>query len=207
MANINKPFGFQPLRNGAGSPWNQQANMYCIPSTNNTVISIGDAVIAAAGSDAQGIPNIAKASGTAAVRGVVVGFTLTPPNTTSLQGTIIDNTIINIPATKTKAYYALVIDDPDALFIIQDDGITTANLVAASANLNANFTVANPSGISGVSASVILSSSIANTSTLPLKIIGLHQDPGSSGANAFGAYARWVVKFNQHELMGNQAGV
>jgi hypothetical protein len=33
--------------------------------------------------------------------------------------------------------------------------------------------------------------------------MGLAQLPG----NGFGANATWVAKFNQHELMGNTAGI
>ena len=36
----------------------------------------------------------------------------------------------------------------------------------------------------------------ANTATLQLRLLGLSRKPD----NAFGAYAKWLVKFNVHEL-------
>jgi hypothetical protein len=121
----------------------------------------------------------------------------------------LDQTVTSIPATKTKDYYAFVADDPDTLFTIQDDGITTANLVATNANKNFSLTVAAPSLGYQLSGTVLLSSSLATTVGLNMKAMGLAQVPAiaGGGSNAFGAYAIWMCKINQHELMGNQVGV
>ncbi len=53
------------------------------------------------------------------------------------------------------------------------------------------------------SATVINSSTIASTSSLSIRLIGLSQEPN----NAFGAYAKWLCKINQHEFNGPTAGV
>jgi hypothetical protein len=204
MANFQAPRGFVPSRYRDGSCWTGGTNLYHIPSTDNNQYNPGDAVKSAANADANGIPDIAKiTNGTDTVRGVVVGFLLANPNQPSLVGTNLDLTVQNVPATKTRDYYALVVDDPGVLFEIQDDGITTANLVATSANKNASFTVTNPTSPQQNSATVILSSSIATSAALNLKIMGLVQKPN----NAFGAFATWLVMFNQHEFQGNTAGV
>jgi hypothetical protein len=64
--------------------------------------------------------------------------------------------------------------------------------VATACNLNASFTVTNPTTPSMVSASVLGGATINTTNSLNLKIMGLDGSP----ANAYGAYARWKVKFN-----------
>jgi hypothetical protein len=205
MANFVQPRGFVPVRYLNGAAWSGGGNMYYIPSSDTNQYNPGDVVLTAAvGADANGIPAVTKnTTGTGVVRGVLIGVLKANPNNPSLVGTNIDLTVQNIPATKTQAYYALVVDDPKVVYQIQDDGITTANLVAASVGLNASFTVTNPTAPAQNSATVLLSSSFAVTAGLTVKIFGLSQIPN----NAFGANATWDVIFNQHEFQGNTAGV
>ena len=205
MANTKAPRGFVPVRYRDGSAWNGATNMYHIPSTDTNQYNPGDVVLTAAtGADANGIPDVIKnTTGTGVVRGVVVGCLLANPRQPSIQGTNLDLTVQNIPATKTRDYYVLVVDDPAVIYQIQDDGITTANLVAASVGLNASFTVTNPTAPQQNSATVLLSSSFAVTAGLTVKIFGLSQLPN----NSFGAYATWDVMINQHEFQGNTAGI
>lgn len=205
MANLKAPRGFVPTRYRDGTAWNGATNLYHIPSADTNQYNPGDVVLTAAtGADANGIPDVIKnTTGTGVVRGVVVGVLTGVPNLPSFQGTNLDLTVQNIPATKTKDYYVLVCDDPAVVYQIQDDGITTANLVAASVGLNASFTVTNPTAPQQNSASVLLSSSFATTAALTVKIIGLTQRPG----NGFGAFATWDVVLNQHEFQGATAGV
>lgn len=205
MANFVQPRGFVPARYMNGAAWSGGGNMYYIPSSDTNQYNPGDVVLTAAvGADANGIPAVTKnTTGTGVVRGVITGCFVANPNNPSLVGTNLDLTVQNIPATKTKAYYVMVVDDPKVIYQIQDDGITTANLVAASVGLNASFTVTNPTAPSQNSATVLLSSSFATTAALTVKIFGLSQIPN----NAFGANATWDVIFNQHEFQGNTAGV
>jgi hypothetical protein len=205
MANFVQPRGFVPVRYLNGAAWSGGGNMYYIPSSDTNQYNPGDVVLTAAvGADANGIPAVTKnTTGTGVVRGVLIGVLKANPNNPSLVGTNIDLTVQNIPATKTQAYYVLVVDDPKVVYQIQDDGITTANLVAASVGLNASFTVTNPTAPAQNSATVLLSSSFAVTAGLTVKIFGLSQIPN----NAFGANATWDVIFNQHEFQGNTAGV
>ena len=198
MPNVNAPRGLSPIQNADGSNWNQQANLYYIPSTDTDQYNIGDAVKSAAGADANGVPQIAKAAAGNTLRGVVVGFRVTTPDT--LSGTSLPLETLNVPATKTKDYYALVVDDPGVIFEIQDDGAVA--LTATAANKNANIVVANPT-FGPNSATTLNSSTVNTTQAFVLKIIGLVQRPD----NAFGQYAKWRVKINQHELSGNTAGV
>jgi hypothetical protein len=196
MANVNQPKGFVPSRYLNSASTNGGTNLYCIPSSDGNQYNPGDAVKTVAGGDANGIPYITKAAGTDTVRGVVIALLPAGYNNPSLVGVNLDLTLENIPATKTKAYYVLVADDPNQIFEIQDDGLNV--LTSTSCNKNASFTVANPTSPAQNSATVLNTSSVATTNTLNLKILGLVQKPN----NAFGANALWLVKFNLHELLG-----
>jgi hypothetical protein len=202
VANANTPFGLQPVRGGGGYAWNAQGTLYRVPSTNNNAMYLGDPVIAAAGADTNGVPNCDIAGGTDTLRGVIVGILPVYPGV-SIQGTPLSLENMNIPATKTHDYYVVVDDDPTSIFCIQDDGITTAKLVAASANLNFSLTITAGATVQSASATVILSSSFATTSSLNMKALGLAQIPN----NTFGAYAKWLCRINEHQLGQPTAGV
>lgn len=201
MANVNQPKGFVPSRYQNASSYNGASNLYCIPSTDGSMFSVGDAVKSVVGGDANGIPNVQKATGTDAVRGVIVGVLPAGMNNPSLVGVNMDLTQQNIPATKTKAYYVLVADDPDLLFEVMDDGLFA--LTATSCNKNASFTVANPTLPAQNSASVLATGTVGTVNTLNLKLIGLVQRPG----NGYGANALWLVKWNLHEFASPTVGV
>lgn len=201
MANSISPRGFVPSRYKNGSPFNMAVNMYYVPSTDGTQLSPGDAVKSAAGGDSNGIPAVTKAANTDAIRGVLVGVLLGSPNAASNLGSNLDMTVQNIPATKARDYYVLVVDDPNVLFELQDDGASA--LTAAACNKNASFTVANPTAPQQNSASALATASVDVTNTLPLKLFGLVQAPN----NSLDKYAKWLVMFNKHELQGGTAGV
>ncbi len=199
MANVSAPSGLSPVRNGAGAAWNQQGTLYWIVSTDNNIYSPGDLVKSLAGCDGNGVPACVKyAAGNVPV-GVILA--VLPQQATSP---------VNIPATKTRDYYVFVCDDPDAVFEITDDGITAAKLVSTSVGKNSEVTVANPTAPSPVSATVLLSTSIDTTNTLPLKIVGIKNVPNMSTPSTTAgscAFARWLVRFNVHEFLGNTTGV
>ncbi len=202
MANLIGPRGFVPSRYRDGTAWSGGGNMYHIPAADTNQYNVGDAVKSSANGDANGIPDVTKiTNGTDTARGVIVGCLLANPNTVSFLGSNLDLTVQNIPATKTKDYYVLVVDDPAVLFELQDDGL--AALTATSCNKNATYTVANPTSPQQNSATVLSTASVATTATLSLKIMGLVQRPG----NGFGVNANWLVMFNEHEFQGATAGV
>lgn len=196
MANIDNRRGFVPRRYLNGNAWNGATNIYVVLAADVNAISPGDAVKSFAGGDANGIPAVTKALGTDTVRGVVVGVMSAAPNTTSLVGTSLDLTLQNIPATKTKDYYVMVVDDPSVIFELQDDGLSA--LTTTSLTKNASFTVANPIAPSQNSQSVLTTASVAVTLGLNLKIVGIAQLPN----NALGPFCDYLVVFNQHELGG-----
>jgi hypothetical protein len=202
MANVNRPIGLRPVKTTNAANWNEQANVYYVPAADASAYYIGDVVKSAAGADANGVPQIAKAVGTDVLRGVVVGILASVPYGISLQGATLDLANTFAPATKTRDYYLLIADDPSTVFEVQGDA-TATNQVAANANKNCSLTIAVPTAPGQWSATVVNSSTIATTSTLNIKLMGLVQKAG----NGFGAYSRYLCMINQHEFQGATAGI
>ncbi len=203
MANVNKPQGLQVFRAGGTYSYNAQGSLYSIPANDGTAYYLGDAVMAAASSDANGVSNVKYAtSGTVTLRGAITGILPVYPGV-SLAATALNLESAYIPATKAGIWYVLVDDDAHSVFSITDDGITTGSLVAASANLNFTLSLAAGATTNSLSGTTILSSSFATTNTFNMKAQGLVQAPG----NVYGAYALWQARINEHELMGAQAGI
>lgn len=204
MPNTNRPFGLNPVMHCSGAPWNGQVVRRYIPQANANAFYIGSPVISAANADANGVPAVDVGAAGSTYRGVVVGVEQSAPDAVSLQGTDLPLSRLNVPATKTRDYYVFVCEDPDTIFEVQGDA-TATNQVAANANKNAQLTIAAPSDTTmPLSATVVNSGTIAVTQGHNIKLMGLSQ---RRPATEFGAYAVWLCMINQHELMGNTAGI
>lgn len=194
MANANRPSGFTPREYLNGAPWNGQARVYCIPAAYSAAaIYIGDPVISGGSADALGTPTVALGAATGALRGVVVGLGLSP----TLMGNPGNVDITYRPAAaQAKDWYALVVDDPNVLFEIQENSNTT-QIAAAQIGLNTVPILAAGNGfVSGWQVASVTDATPATTATLQLRLMGLVRREG----NAFGAYAKHLVKINVHEL-------
>ena len=198
MANLNAPFGFSAIIYGTSGGNNQQQRVYYIPSTDTSAYYIGDTVKTATGSDANGIPLVVKCASGNTPRGVITSVLINNPNNPSIQGTNLDLTTTNIPASKSADYYVLVNDDPDQVYVIQGDSTT---FTTADINKNATYTVAAPSQANQQSATVLTGTTTSSTAVL--KIVGIEPIPG----NALGQYTRFMVMFNNAELLRPTAGV
>ena len=198
MANANKPAGLQPVQYRNGNPWNGQARTYYIPQTDTNAYAIGDPVnLATAGSDANGVGGVilATAGSGNPILGAIVGLG-------RYEGGMFDPANLDqivVPATKTHSYYAMVVDDPDVVFEIQE-GDTTTYLTAANVNLNANLYAGTNNGY--VSGWTMDNASTGTGATLQLKLLGLTR----KADNAFGQYAKWLVTINNHVFSGGTAG-
>jgi hypothetical protein len=180
----------------SGASWNGKGRLYYIDSGDGNAYYPGDAVLSYAGADAFGTPRIVKATvGTETLRGAIIAiYAFNPVRGTQVAGSLPQT--LYAPATKTQNYYAMVADDPATIFEITDDGLTVGSLVAANANKNFTLTIAAPTSPQQMSATVMLSSSLATTSTFNMKAMGLAPIQG----NVFGAQARWLCMINCHEL-------
>lgn len=204
MPTLNAPWGLNPVMHRSGAPWNGQVVRRYIPSSNGNAFYIGSPVISAADADANGVPAVDVGAAGSTYRGVVVGVEQAAPDAASLQGFDLAMSRLNVPATKTRAYYVYVCEDPDTIFEVQGDS-TATNQVAANANKNAQLTIAAPSDTTmPLSATVVNSGTIAVTQAHNIKLMGLSQRRPSTG---FGAFAVWLCMINQHELMGNTLGI
>lgn len=192
MANVNRPSGLTPVKYVGGGEWNGQANLYSIAAGYAVELAIGDPVISSGTADANGVPGIALAAATGAIRGVIVGLGKTEgliANPSNLDST-------KRPASDPAVWYAMVVDDPNVVFEIQEQSNGTA-LAATEVGLNqVPILAAAGSYMSGWQLASASGATPATTATLPLRLLGLSRKPG----NAFGAYAKWLVKINVHEL-------
>jgi hypothetical protein len=92
----------------------------------------------------------------------------------------------------------MVADDPNIIFEVQEESNGTA-LAATEVGLN---TISKSGTGNGYSSGWMIPSATgaapATTATLQLRLLGLAQKP--AGTNVFGAYAKWLVQINVHEL-------
>lgn len=203
MANTNAPFGLRPVRYRNGNPWTGQARHYYIPSTDSTAYHIGDPV------DIVGDSNDAEVA--------CIGGTF-PPSTLSEIGlaTLADGNkcvgaIVGFAATNRDSpiygaasteRVALVADDPDLVFEIQDDGTTA--LTADSVGLNAIMQSGTGSTVTGLSGYVLDTNSTAPAAdaSLMLLIHGLSKRLG----NSLAVNAVWEVQINMHRFRATGDG-
>lgn len=182
MANANRPTGLSPVR-GLDSPWMGQGNIYSIASNYNTAVAIGDVVKSTGTASADGYAQVDLAAAGDPIRGVVVGLGRSP--TVLANWGNLDTTVR--PANPGVVFYALVIDDPSAIFEVQ-----MATCAAADVGSNADLVIgANNGFVSGTTLS-----GTAAAGTAQCRILGLVNRLD----NDFGAYAKVQVKINEHEL-------
>jgi hypothetical protein len=212
MANTARVNGFSPVKYTSGAPYNGACNRYAIPTSDTTAsYAIGDVVMSAGGSDANGVPYVKKipvanASDFKAL-GVVVGISPVDAGV-SLVGSNLDLTQLYIPdGTRTSVRYILVADDPNLLFEVSA-GTTATNFTLAKARYNAGICSNTGSDVTydisqgslspsaPVSNVVLSSATVDTTNTLPVQMLGLVQRID----NEVGAYSRILCRFNNHEF-------
>lgn len=202
MANANRPFGLMPVESLHGGDM-PITHRYYIAAADTDPYYVGSPVILAATGDANGVPGCAIATGSGVYLGSVVSIEPVIVNGIAMAATSLDRTLVAIPATKTRAYYVEVADDPQQIFEIQC-GATATNLVATKLNNNFNMTIAAPSPATlPQSATIVDNASINTTNTLSMRMMGLAQRPN----NEIGAYQVVRCKINTHAYGPIIAGV
>lgn len=193
----NAPMGLEPVRMLDGSAWTGALNSYQIATTYATAIYTGDPVTIGT----SGFLEVGAAG--SAIVGVFMGVKWTdstgrvrfekfwPGNPGVLTGSTVE---------------ALVIDDPNVVFTIQEtSGTGTAGtpLALADRGLNANFLYTAGTAATGLSRVSLNNATEADTSSLNLKILQLDPTPG----NAVGAFANWLVVINNHLYKAGVTGI
>lgn len=190
MANVDRPTGLSPVKHITGAPYNGQATMYAIPAASVSAFAIGDPVTASGkGGDAAGRPYIDIATAATTIRGVIVGIFDSP----SLNKVDNPNSTVRPAAAQSKDWYAMVVDDPDIIFEVQEVSGGIA-LTAAAAGLNANLVAGANNGF--VSGWELNNATEDTEAALQVKILSLSQRID----NALGEHAKWLVKINNHEF-------
>lgn len=212
MANVNRLNGFTPVGYLNAADWDGRGRIYAIPAANTNALFVGDPVSLIAGADpTYYLPCIDRGGVGAATVGVIIAMQKTIQNVRGGQGPYVDptnlNTILFRPASaQSVAYYALVADDPNTVFEVQEQatGGAGTNFTQTSASKNANFAFNTPGQPPYYSAAFIDNgTAAATTATLNVRLLGLKQ----SIDNAPGAWQRWWCLLNNHAYRTGVAGV
>ena len=194
MANIDAAFGLRPFVREGSSYNNQGMNAYAIQTadtagvaneiyTGQGVIPLANGLISYAG---------AAAGGTVPYLGVFMGCKYTALDGTPTWSPYYPGTASVKSSTAVTGY---VIDDPNALFVINCDAAAADGLVFANANFATSIT---GSTTSGYSAGELAVSTANTTASLNLRILGFEDSPSNDDATAAGRLA--IVKLNVHFL-------
>jgi hypothetical protein len=184
MANVDKAYGLRPTGNLSATGAQKQYG-YLIADNQSGAIFQGDLVTIVGGY----VVKFDAASHTVAV-GVFNGCNYVDPTSGKPTWSNYYPGSVNIT---TGQITADVIDDPNQLFTIQAD----EDIVQADFGKNAAIAYTAGSVVTGVSATELDSSSIANTNAdgLVLKLVGLLTLPTNElGSN----FTQVIVKINKH---------
>lgn len=193
----NAPRGLEPVRMADGSAWTGALNTYQITSTYATALYTGDPVtVLADGTLGVGVAGSAIVGVFQGVKWVdSTGRIRFEKNWPGNPGVLTGSTV-----------EALVIDDPNVVFTIQETnnlGAAGTPLALADRGLNANFLYTAGSTATGMSAVSLDNTTENTTSTLNLKILQLDPTPG----NVVGNFANWLVTINNHLYRGGVTGI
>lgn len=209
MANVNRLNGFTPVGYLNGADWDGRGRVYAIPSGNSNALFVGDPVTLIAGADSTYyLPCIDQGVGNSTTPnvGVILAIGLNPRGLGPWVDPTNLNNILFRPASTTKQYYALVADDPNTVFEVQEQASSGAgtNFTQTSANKNCQFAFGTPGQPPYYSAAFIDNgTAAATTATKAVKLLGLVQ----SIDNAPGAYQRWWCLLNQHYYRTGVVGI
>lgn len=194
MASVSRANGFRPVKTVTGAAYNGQANVYFVPSSDSTVIMVGDAVkLAGDARAATGAPTVTRAGATDVPVGIVVGILFTGVGDLTNMPPVND---LNTPVYRRASTdrYLLVCDDPNVVYEVQYAGTSVAAAtITANVGLNGQFTTTAGSTASGASGMQLDSSGLATTATLPIKIVGFPNRPDNIPGDTYFSY---FVKLN-----------
>ena len=189
MANIDAAFGMRPVAKVGSAPGGTTGTTkYSIGDNQGTAIFTGDPV------KYKNDGTVEVATNSDALVGVFMGCFYTDP--TTKKPTFRNH----FPASLSPGdAIAFVADDPDQLYIAQQDS-DSANIVAADLNLNANMIFGAGNTTTGNSGVEIDSSSKNTTATHQVRLIDFYDVP-SNDATANNSIL--VVKINNHKMQGH----
>ena len=185
MANVSEKFGLRPYRKLDGTPLVGAQNRYRIAAGYATAIFQGDLVIpTAAGNVERHTANTSNA-----VVGVFNGCFYNDPTT---QKPTWKNYYPGGVTPTQGGITAFVVDDPDAVFLVDSDGTFSA------ADLFKNYSVTTAGGVTQTGNSQVqLDYSESGTQvTYVIQAIDISQDPANSTESS--ANGNILVRINNH---------
>ena len=213
MANSNRPTGFSPVASLLGGGWNEQGRLYALPTSDTTnSYAIGDVVMSASGSDANGVRYIQKWGGAATTSalplGIIVGIRVADPGVSLVGNSLsLEKTYI-AAGTRTSVRYMFVVDDPFVMFEAQFDS-TGATAAQLSMNASVTISAASQTSLSNTNQySDMVLTGPAVTATLPIRLLGAAQRPENQVTTGASPYVRALCKWNYHEygVIGSASG-
>jgi len=183
MSNQVEKFGLRPYRKLDGTPLVGAQNRYTIASGYATAIFQGDMVIPVAGGNVERYPG----NTSDAVVGVFNGVFYTDP--TTQKPTFKNYYPGGVAASDITAF---VVDDPDAVFLVDADA------TFARADLFNNYTLTAVSGNTktGNSLQQLAVATSGTAGTFVVQAIDISQDPDNSDTSS--ANANILVRINNH---------
>jgi len=183
MANQLEKFGLKPYRKLDGTPLAGAQNRYTIKANYNQNIFQGDLVIpVSTGNIERHVKNTSEA-----VVGVFNGCFFTDPTTGK-------PTFKNFYPASTNAsdITAFVIDDPDAVFLMNADAAFTRADLFKNYSLDSN----NGSTTTGISQAMLDVGTSGTATTFAIQAIDISQDPENSDTAT--SNANILVRINNH---------
>ncbi len=197
MATSLTPNGLQPAyRLGSGAPSVLGFSLYKMINAEAYAIFNGDPVKFIASSTGRGhvqAMNTTLTATTVTSSGVCLGVFAGCQYTDPVSGKWLQRHYYPGAITSAKDdIYAMVYDDPDLVYKIQADDTLPATAMGCNASI---IQTAVGSTATGNSGKALDASSIADTATLPIRIVGFVND----GRNAVGdTYTNCYVRLNTH---------
>jgi len=204
LANSNAARGLIPYKRASGEPYNSSGNIYYVPASYGTNLFVGDPVqIVSASADTQGIPSvrlITAGNGTdsgistygliGAIMGIIPGG----------EPQIAVTRDLPVYHQASTAGYVLVCDDPDVLYMVQENGSMAGSSPYTAGSVtgpgkNVDLVSGAGSTVTGYSGWTLGSSSLS-VSALQMRVMRMLEQAD----NQLGTNAKWLCRINLNQL-------
>jgi hypothetical protein len=208
MANTSRINGFRPVKHSTGAPYNGQANMYAVLSSDSTALFIGDPVKLDGSASAGGLASVTKAGATDQTLGVVVG--IVPAKMDPVTGAMSSGAVLlDTPQYRaaSTAAYVMVCDADDVIYEVEQCTGSNASytFLVADVGLNTGATTVAGSTTTGASGAALDMASKATTATLPWKLVGAVQRVDNEVISGTSTAVKVLVKLN-NAVLGSGTG-
>jgi hypothetical protein len=214
VANLNTPYGLQPVRRLDGAKWGDSLRTYYVPASYGSAMFVGDPVVKVSGAainngiNAVNLAAAGYSAGTVGnpITGVICGFLgVLPAGSTSGQPGLFGLSGSPGPAYRPAStpwdWYVLVNDDPEAEWNIQVQG---TNVMLSSVIGQSTTLVSGAGSIYTGWSGWTLNSANTGQNQGQVNIIGLVQQTNNDITLP---YAKFIVRLNSSTEVQPQAGI